>query len=462
MNEKEFLRNALWHRNEIDWKFHDGQRVIDEAYRKVTAKLFVANCARRFGKTFWIVTECLRVARAKDRARVKIATAFLTDLEEFIIPAFEAVLEDCPDDIRPKWSESKKKYIFSNKSEIQLIGLDRKPNGGRGNYCDLYIFDEAAYIKNVSYIYSSVVIPMTMYREGARVIMISTPPKSPDHDFKDFCLKAKRENAYVELDIFKNPMVSPDMIEEYKKECLTETDWEREYLCKFVTDQTLAIIPEFRNYNYTRSEKSEHYDILHKYVSMDLGVRDLNVTLFSHYDFPRAKLVIEREHVINGPSMTTPLLHKAISSIELDLWKDKDGNPTEPYKRVADNNNPLLLLDLGSIHNMFFHSTTKDDLHAMINKVRVWFKDGRIEIDESCTTLIDSLNYGIWNENRREFSRSKVLGHFDAIASIMYLIRNIDESTNPIPVRVGFNQVNFEENDQLNEFKKLRGNLRRL
>ena len=297
---------------------------------------------------------------------------------------------------------------------------------------------------------------MTMYREGARVIMISTPPKSPDHDFKDFCLKAKRENAYVELDIYKNPMATPEMIEEYKKECLTETDWEREYLCKFVTDQTLAIVPEFRNYEYTRGPKSEHYEKLHKYVGMDLGVRDLNITLFGYYDFPRAKLVIEREHVISGPTMTTPRLHAELSEIERELW-----NGAEPYNRVADNNNPLLLLDLGSIHNMFFHSTSKDDLHAMINKVRVWFKDKRIEIDESCKTLIDSLNYGIWNENRREFARSKVLGHFDAIAALMYLVRNIDETTNPIPVKVGFNQINLEENEQYNEFKKLRGNLRR-
>ncbi|MGZ3796474.1 MAG: hypothetical protein ACXVB1_08920, partial [Pseudobdellovibrionaceae bacterium] len=117
----------LWHRNNLSFKFHAGQRVIDEAYRKVTAKLFVANCSRRFGKTYWVVTECIRVARSKERARVKVATAFLTDLEEFIIPAFENVLDDCPDSLKPKWSASKKKYIFNNGSEIQLIGLDRKP-----------------------------------------------------------------------------------------------------------------------------------------------------------------------------------------------------------------------------------------------------------------------------------------------------------------------------------------------
>lgn len=448
----EVAKMVLWHRNNLTWKLHKGQRVIEAAYAKIDKFLFVGNCARRFGKTYWMGTICVRVARSKDKARVKVATAFLTDLEEFIIPIFDQIMDDMPEDIKPKWIESKKKYRFSNGSEIQLIGLDRKPNAGRGNYCDLYVFDEAAYIKNVSYIYSSVVIPMTMYRKGAKVMMLSTPPKSPDHDFKEFCLKAKHEGSYVELDIDKNPMVTEEMKAIYKAECLTETDWLREYKCQFVTDQTLAIVPEMRDYNYARGPVSEHYELLHKYNAMDLGVRDLNVNLFAYYDFPRAKLVIERELVMSGPEMTTPTLHDAISKIERELWGGK-----EPYKRVADNNNPLLLLDLGSIHNMFFHSTSKDSLHAMVNQMRVWVAAGRIEIDESCVYLIDSLKYGIWNEQRTEFSRSKVLGHFDALATLMYLVRNIDESTNPIPIKVGFNQVNLEENDQLNQYKKLRG-----
>lgn len=443
---------AMWARNRLNYKFHSGQKVIDDCFRSVTAKLFVANCSRRFGKTFWVCTECIRVARSIPRARVKVATAFLTDLEEFIVPAFESVLEDCPDIYRPTWKESKKKFVFPNGSEIQLIGLDRKPNGGRGNYCDLYVFDEAAYIKNVSYIYSSVVVPMTMYRDGARVIMISTPPKSPDHDFKEFCLKAKDESAYVKLDIFQNPMVTPEIIEEYKAECLTETDWEREYLCEFVTDETSAIIPEVKDYDFTLHKDEKRYPAFHKYVSMDLGVRDLTVALFGYYDFPRAKLCIEREFVMSGPEMTTPKLREGLEEIEQELWQGK-----EPYKRVADNNNPLLLLDLGSIHDMFFHSTSKDTLHAMVNQVRIWFANDRVEIDESCTTLIDSLKYGIWNETRSEFGRSKALGHFDAIAAIMYMIRNIDESTNPLPTVLGFNQVSDEEDEDLTAFRHLLG-----
>lgn len=447
----EAAKAVMWYRGNLSWKMHDGQNVIEAAYRKVTNKLFVGNCARRFGKTYWVVKECDKVARGKSKARVKVATAFLTDLEEFIIPAFEQFYDDCPDELKPRWKESKKKYVFANGSEIQLIGLDRKPNGGRGNYCDLYVFDEAAYIKNVSYIYSSVVVPMTMYRKGARIIMISTPPKSPDHDFKDFVVKAKAENAYVELDIFKNPMVTPEMIEEYKRECLTDTDWQREYLCQFVTDQTLAIVPEMAKYNYTRGPKDEYYPLYHKYNAMDLGVRDLNINLYAYYDFKRSKIVIERESVMNGPDMTTPKLKDSIEKNENELW----GKGHTPHKRVADNNNPLLLLDLGSIHNMYFHSTSKDDLHAMVNEMRVWFAQGRVEIDESCTYLIGSLKYGIWNDKRTQFSHSKVLGHYDAVAALMYLIRNIDQATNPIPRKVTFDD--FVEPDEPHPLTKLAG-----
>lgn len=444
---KQFAKRALWVRNNLRWKLHQGQRVIDQAYNKVKAKLFVAICARRFGKTYWVAVICVMAARSIKNGRIKVASAFLKDVEEFIIPAFDLVMEDMPDDLRPKWNESKKKYRFKNGAEIQLVGLDRNPNGGRGNYCDLYVFEEAAFIKNLKYLYSSIVVPMTMYREGAKVLMITTPPQSPDHEIVDFCIKAKSENAYVELDIYKNPMVTPELIEEYKKECLTETDWLREYMCQFVTDKTKAIVPEMLGYDYRRGPVSEHYaSHLHKYVAMDLGVRDLNVTLFGYYDFERAKLVIQREHVMSGPSMTTPILHAEISKIEKELWNGK-----EPYKRVADNNNPLLLLDLGSIHNMFFHSTSKDDLHAMVNNLRVWIAQKRVEIDESCKVLIDSLKFGIWNDNRTEFARSKSLGHYDALAALMYMVRNIDETTNPIPMKVKFDQFideSFEPHDK--------------
>ncbi len=41
------------------------------------------------------------------------------------------------------------------------------------------------------------------------------------------------------------------------------------------------------------------------------------------------------------------------------------------------------------------------------------------------------------DENKKELARSKVYGHFDALMALVYLVRNIDTQTNPIPKYYG-------------------------
>jgi hypothetical protein len=65
--------------------------------------------------------------------------------------------------------------------------------------------------------------------------------------------------------------------------------------------------------------------------------------------------------------------------------------------------------------------------------VRIWVNAGRVIVSPKCQQLIGSLTYGVWNENRNNFDRAPLYGHFDALAALMYLIRNVDVRTNPIP-----------------------------
>ena len=52
--------------------------------------------------------------------------------------------------------------------------------------------------------------------------------------------------------------------------------------------------------------------------------------------------------------------------------------------------------------------------------------------------LIQCLEFGVYaDEKRKEFGRSKELGHYDALAALIYLVRNIDQSSNPIPKHFG-------------------------
>jgi hypothetical protein len=77
--------------------------------------------------------------------------------------------------------------------------------------------------------------------------------------------------------------------------------------------------------------------------------------------------------------------------------------------------------------------TSKDDLLAMVNKVRLMVSAGQIIIHPRCKQLIGCLKFGIWNKRRDAFEQSTGYGHFDALAALVYLVRNLDTWTNPIP-----------------------------
>lgn len=226
---KSEAKNVLWTRGELSWKLHDGQHVIERAFKASKGTLAVMLCARRFGKTYWACVKSLEVQIRKPKARVIIATAFQTDITEIVKPIFDNILQDQPRSVRPTYKESKKKFVFDNGSEIVLCGLDKNPDGGRGRAVDLYVIDEAGFIKSgLNYLYESIILPMTMNQPGAKVVMISTPPRNIDHPFLEFFAK---EKSSVKLTIYDNPMVNEATIKKFKDETLDDVTWKREYMC---------------------------------------------------------------------------------------------------------------------------------------------------------------------------------------------------------------------------------------
>ena len=338
----------------------------------------------------------------------------------------------------------KSEYLFPNGSKIRLVGLDRKPNGLRGNKLDLVVLDECGYITRLDYLYRFVLIPATTHVPDAKIIMASTQPETPDHDFVKFCDKAEGTGSYVKITIDNNPLLSKQQIDDIAIEyapndpVLTReekialgrvsTAFRREYLCERVVEEGRAIVPEFLESLHVVSSP---VSLAHRYwtrvESLDSGVRDMTAVLFGYYDFARAKLCIEDEFCIRGHEVTTRRI------AELTRLKEANLSHYQNVLRIADNDNLILIQDLGTEFNLHFTPTSKDDLAAMVNKVRLWFQSNRIEIHPRCTRLISALKAGIWDKQRKAFDRSEEHGHFDLIASLVYLIRNAPEHTNPVP-----------------------------
>jgi hypothetical protein len=142
---------------------------------------------------------------------------------------------------------------------------------------------------------------------------------------------------------------------------------------------------------------------------------------------------------MEGSKWTTETLKTEVLRKEKELWGHDIESSAKTYRRVSDSNNPHLLTDLASIHDLHFMAVKKDSsLEQMVNRVREWVKTGRILIHPRCKMLLGCIKYGIWDKNRKEFARSKVFGHFDHFAALMYLLIHTPHSSNPIPATHGF------------------------
>lgn len=438
-----------WYRGNLTYMLHKGQREVKNQFKSVQRQLFVANISRQWGKSFWAVTEAVSLALRKPKARIKYATAFQSDLVEFIMPTFEIVLLDCPANIRPRYKVQGSKWIFKNGSEIKLVGLDKQPNSLRGNTIDLIIIDEAGFVSNLDYIYTSVIIPATTHRPDCKIIMVSTPPSTPAHAFTDFIQKAELEGGYVKADIYTNPRIDQRTIQRLMEESGGEnsTTWQREYLCRIITDANSAIVAEWKASYVEDRQRDVFWPFYHKYVSMDLGVKDQTAAIFAYYDFLKAQLVIEDEFVMSGVQMTTERLKTKLQETERLIF----GEEYKPYLRVSDNNNPLLLQDLSHLHGIHFLPTDKGTLEEMINALKIMVHRGQIIVKPNCKQLIGCLQYGVWDKRRIKFAQSKTYGHFDALAALVYLVRNLNKHTNPIPQTFQVDQTNsvvfYKQND---------------
>ncbi len=359
-------------------------------------------------------------------------------LDKITKPLMRQIFQTAPQHLKPVWRRNDGKYWFKNHNdaEIHVAGCNNGHEDDlRGTAAGICLLDEAAMIDDLEYVIEDVLMPQLL-TTGGNLIMASTPPRTPAHSFVTYMQKAEKQGDYAEYTIEQSGY-HREVIERFIAEAggRDSTTCQREYFCKCVVDKDYAIIPEWTDkfvQEYPRDKQVFQY--FHRYDAMDIGGRDKTAVLFGYYDFPGAKLVVEDELIFEGHQTTTGIIAGAVRLKEQELWGYKGENEKDrPYLRIADNNNVIMLQDLGQMYGVHFLPTSKDNLQAMVNQVRMWVVAGRLLVNPRCKETIGCLKYGIWNDTRTEFARSKTYGHFDALAALVYLCRNVNVYDNPIP-----------------------------
>lgn len=424
---KEQARRILWAQGNLKWKLRPEQRLFKAEIDNASKQLVVGNISRRWGKTFTLVLYAIEQA-IKKKQKIRYAAAFREDVEEFVLPAFEQILEDCPKHIKPVWRPSKNVWRFPNGSEIKLVGLDKKRNGLRGNAINIIILDEAGFIDSLKYQYTSVIIPATAKQKNIKIVVISTPPESPEHYFCELMTKAQVQanGYYLCLTIDDISDLDPEERQRLLDEVGGEhsTTAQREFFCKVKVDAARAIAPSFDDKKHIGS-----LDINPKHIAWRVfgdvgGVKDLSVFLLVGYDWNTGKVyfadelwfprftpttTIMKEVKAKWPGLTIVAdMHgqtrvdfsvEGLSSAEADGKVDKRGN-------MIDAGLPLL--------NTAFHND-------------------RLVIDPKCKLLIRTLEGGMLNMQRSDFERTDSLGHCDAVAAAVYGYRGVDRITDLRP-----------------------------
>lgn len=468
------LTREAWADGDLSWKLRPYQvESYDAMWNAITSgtDVFVNVQARRTGKTFVTRIVATEFALRIPECNVNIAGPVGREMRKINQTVMRQILRDCPPELQPTYNKADGTYTFPNGSHIFTAGLNGDhADDQRGNDGNLNLIDEAGFVDELEYALLDIYAPQTDTSGGTN-ILISTPPKTPAHDFVDIKNVAERDGNYIMRTIHQTDYTDAKK-DQIATRCggVLSTTWRREYLCEFVVDSDLQIVPEWNEKYVQDVDRGEFFAFWHKYDAMDLGVRDLNATLFGYYDFKNARLVIEDEWIASGPQLTTDVIANKVAEVEARLdYRDM-------YRRVADNNNPLLLNDLRALHGMQFVPTSKDELPAMINELRLWIGTGRVAVHPRCANLIGCLKNAIWKDSRdgrfigRELARTKAYGHFDALMALVYLVRNVDVHTNPIPRLHGFDpQTQFLsrhgqliENEELADIVKLFGPKRRV
>ncbi len=448
--DERVLLDAAWRAGMLEFLLTPSQADVHKKIRRwetkvgdqVDTRVFALDSSRRWGKSAELLTIANEDAIRNRGWRVVYCCPTHEMVRKIVLPLQALLLASCPPNLLPVWAKSEATYTFSNGSTIELIGLDVRPDGARGTGVDKVLLDEAGFFDNLEYLLVSVLFPQMLGRPHARIIAGSTPPPTPSHYWSTTVVpEAVKRGAHDRKTLDDADQYSEDEIAFFYAQMPGGRNGvaaRREYGAEHIADESLQIVPEFRDAEAAIVRAVEPPLWRDCYVALDPGFHDLSAVLFGYWWFEEQRLVVEDE--LAAPRLNSRELADKIKEKEKKLWGSirrrgsagtLDTKP-QPYMRISDND-LRLIADLASDHGLVFMPTQKDNLSAQVDQVRVAIQRGQILIHPRCRTLVLHLRNGIWKKPGALFARESEFGHFDTVAALVYLWRNIQKRRNPIP-----------------------------
>lgn len=427
--EKLSLRHLLWERGELSFLLWPQQLRIYERVKALPAHIqkIVFEIARQFGKSVMTCLLAMEDCLQNPGVLVMIIGPDIKQTRGIVNPRVKLLqaLGDCPRGLI-NHHKSSDTYLFSNGSEIKLGGFDTNALSERGKTIYKIYLEEIAFSNPDKYhdFIRSDLGPALLHSANAQIYFVTTPPKYPDHPFlADTVPEAKLLGSYFRYTIDDNEALSPEQKEKAIREGggIDSVDVRREYYCEVVRDPSVIVVPEF---DESRHVKEFELPKWHRtWLSGDTGgVRDRTCLLLCAYDFERAKVLIVDERAFDNQTGSKVMIGDTTAMEALY-------RPVE-YRRVDAPGQTIT--DWGRDHGFWVALPRKAGFDETVQFVRTEFTFARVEIHPRCRFLIESLRSQQFDAQRKDFLRTKALGHGDGIMALAYALRSADKS-NPVP-----------------------------
>jgi len=315
------LLQLAWEGGDLSALMHEGQlrlrnhihkwRAIDqleEVHETGSIPLvYAVEGGKRFGKTsamLWIAHE-IAVWFFKTYGRacmMRYTSAFQKTIDEIVGSVMPQCFRTAPDSCAPHYHGKRgvrPAGLYwpadgpTGGARLALSGLDRNPDGLRGQGNDFDFLSEAAFVDKLDYTIRNVLIHQYQQRPWARMIVETSAPEDIDTDWELIVLPdAKTRGAHFAATIDDNPRLTQREKDFFISMAggMSSPNCLREYYNVIAGNPALKAFPEFDVTKHVREFERPEY--AYGIVAADPGMTHLFGLVFAEYDFDHDKLLI--------------------------------------------------------------------------------------------------------------------------------------------------------------------------
>lgn len=430
-----------------EWKPELLTKQLDPNQRNMTSwwesirgkyKLAVVNASRQIGKSFWACVMVMMLALQNPGWQIKYGAKTQKHARGFILPHFREIKRFIPVELQPKWVAEDSHYRFDNGSTITIAGCDRRyAELLTGQHAHVFIVDEGGAIKDLDFIVREIALPQLLNTNG-KLVIFSTPARSPGHSFKKFCDEAKEKGTYIERQIFDNPRISDAAIREMCELAggADSTTWKREYLVQHITEASAAVLPEATPLRLQRVKLTETVMRATKSPAVDSYIvvvpewnPSMTGVLWAHFDFTKNRIVVEDELLMR--SLDSMELATALRETTARLW----GENEKVFRVISPNVEDDLVCEMADL-GWHFTGTGMKDFDTSNQRLRHSLTHRRgpqLWIHERCGDLRRELEQAVWSDRKkREIQATKDDGNYPLLKAAVVLREDIVLSHDPM------------------------------